>query len=131
VQSFENERDEAFNILDELADLEQHDLELQFSKDNIIYLRILLQEFHMEELLVEPISLINFTEIVYKLRETKRFWGRLLGDSIIQAAEMANRRETNGGIKILEAFIEKCPSPCYREHARNQIKYYLKTKDNE
>lgn len=126
MHDYESKRRKAFNLLDRIGDLDKQELEEHFTDDNIESIRILWKSLLGDKILPKLTSPSKFAELVYELRKTKRTWGRKLGDAIILAYDMADKNGVETAIDVLKEFIKRCPSPFHREHAQNQLEYYIR-----
>jgi len=102
-----------FHLIPELAELDRVDLEECFS-DRELVATVLNSVAEIDENMECPkdISQDDFPDLVYRLYETKHYWGcRLTG--------VLRDKETV--VDVLNEFIRNCPSPWYRKHAQNLL----------
>jgi hypothetical protein len=122
---FEKKR-QAIQLLDNLGDLSYEELKEYFREDALELVRIMLLELTDSECLPDPMTPDIFAELIRKLRNTKRMWGRRLGDALILSADKAESGDLETAIIVLEEFMKICPSRYFKGHAQNQIEYYTK-----
>lgn len=122
----DNEKAELFDLLDDLAQKDKDNLKAYHSKVNINKLKKLAIELSDQMSIPDEITEAEFADRVYELRQIKQKWSRILGDTLITAAENENHGDLNSAISILNEFIEDCPSLFYRGIAGTQINNYKK-----
>jgi hypothetical protein len=125
ITEFEMKR-QAFQLLDKLGDLSYGEQKEYLREDVLELVRIMLLEPTDSECLPDPMTPDIFAEVIRKLHNTKRMWGRRLGDALILSGDKADSGDLETAIIVLDEFMKIYPSRYFKGHAQNQIEYYTK-----
>lgn len=106
-----------FQFLDQLNVLEEEDLLMHFTNDNIFSLRALSEILREDIKLERAISEKRFVSVVRELSETRRIWSERLDETLASAAGELDRGNIIQALWILNGYIRFCPSPHYRSLA--------------
>jgi hypothetical protein len=115
-----------FQFLDQLSVMEDEDLLMHFTSDNIYALRELSELLREDIELERAVSEKRFVSVVRDLSETRRIWSERLDETLASAAEEFDRGNSVQALWILNGYIRFCPSPYYKEMAEGVMGNYEK-----
>jgi hypothetical protein len=106
--------------------MEDEDLLMHFTSDNIYALRELSELLREDIELERAVSEKRFVSVVRDLSETRRIWSERLDETLASAAEEFDRGNSVQALWILNGYIRFCPSPYYKEMAEGVMGNYEK-----
>jgi hypothetical protein len=117
--------DEAFDLLHELAELSSDERAEHYSTRNVALLTALAADLFTED----PIQLIGnpeeFVQMTERLEEQEAYWSRSVGKAILEAADFRDKGDVANALNVLNRFVENCSSSSYREIALAEKENYI------
>jgi len=115
---------ELLTLLDSLGQLENQELLMHFTSENIETLRLIAALFKEDMEIERVLSENRFVNVVLELFETRRLWAGKLYETLENASREFERGNTVQALWILNGFTRFCPSPYFRDKAQEVMEEY-------
>jgi hypothetical protein len=116
------------DLLYELAQLDKKGIEEKYTEENIRAINDLTEELLGVEYRREFSSPSEFADFVVSLYKFKKGWSHELGRAIISSGELYDNGDKEGAIKLMDNFLQECPSPFFNANAQACRDGYLSEK---